>query len=1225
MEYEKHIKRLVLGYLKIECKSAYKIFLKTHFQKQQKHVATRVAGQNLEDILKIYSRIQDIVQGYLEDTNYYIENGAQASSPTYLVEQLLYLLDRDRSSTPATTIRNISPEDSCNLENHNEREQQLSDIETTPEHSLPGNIFGGVDDHHAKTPFRRQCNFFKTPCFEKLPSSEHKNISSVMSRSMLEKKAFLHKVAHNINTALKTPEVNSSNISDADHNGLGLDLEELIVKKALSRTECDPMFEDLLEDIIGPVGETISKVIMPEVAPSPSSSSAAERDSIIEIGNIKDPNGITKISKELTVATSTQQAKELEEIRSVTTGQNQELLNQPATNTQQQFYIVNQPIVIPQPMPVLQPVQVIQPVQSNKMDSSQNIHNNCLSEQDIMSMPTIILNETNEVTYSNAETPSEVRNIKEYFNIYGLNEKSPVIRPATSKKHINKPIKPTPTIKVEVFHRDVHLDNFVALENNSNKIEENDNETKYSKQISPNISSVEKSKPKSLSRNATPAAINVGGPIRKPTPLSSSHIRNLTFPSPIRKASNEKTDGGQAVASPTVVSKQKATKDLFNKKTCDQEKNTVKQEKTQKLDSWDANLRKLVVSVENEKPEIKPCKKRNRKLTKETDPDGQQLEAALKTPKKKIDKAEKKATKMAEKIKQKSQKTESKTILSPSKCNTTNKRIMEVEHVVPNNSKITLNKLALNARKNIATLLETPLKDDSQTRRVELPTATANTPFTPMLKANLQGIAMGDDNFSIDTPNFPITPGLSLMDQSTSATNTYCMLNDHETNKATEAIVLCEEKKSSVRKTDEDDEIPPSPKVYGGKELLDVFNKGCTGKKNLELLDKKGIEWDENSDSENDMKNTTNKNTGARKNVTVSTRVTRSSGKLMAMLKSQMAIADDVEKVFEEDGIKAWPSTRDNSVTDSSDSEIVNGRKLVKKGMKKKPKQKKVKEALAVKNKKESKMIHHEKEPNLQPDLVTASPPVIAIIPSLKDEIEEKKNRVKLSLEKEENSKRKKTSNKRRIMPPKKLIKSQPVVTEKIEKKTSELEKVDSQDEFFKKSGTNLHRTNVQQMNNSTTCKEDTKKNLEESFWDECCSISNQPDEIVVVHDQENPSKKSLDDYDFSLLEKKIVLKLPLEDGSEHEIPLTVIPFQFIWDIEPLSTHESSTESRDSDKASKGDIKTKKRKHRSDSCNSNSSAKKMKAPPRYPSGFNKKHIEEVLTQLHGPSGTPRAN
>lgn len=68
---------------------------------------------------------------------------------------------------------------------------------------------------------------------------------------------------------------------------------------------------------------------------------------------------------------------------------------------QQQYFIVSQPIILPQPVQLVQPMPTVgKPI---VIDTSKKVPSKItanLTEQDIMSMPTIILNERNEVTYA---------------------------------------------------------------------------------------------------------------------------------------------------------------------------------------------------------------------------------------------------------------------------------------------------------------------------------------------------------------------------------------------------------------------------------------------------------------------------------------------------------------------------------------------------------------------------------------------------------------------------------------------------------------------------------------------------------------------------------------------------------------------------------------------------------------------------------------------------------
>lgn len=64
----------------------------------------------------------------------------------------------------------------------------------------------------------------------------------------------------------------------------------------------------------------------------------------------------------------------------------------------QQYYIVNQPIIIPQTNPQVLLQQQFQP--ANQLLSVDTKSCTKFSEQDIMSMPTIFVNDRNELTYS---------------------------------------------------------------------------------------------------------------------------------------------------------------------------------------------------------------------------------------------------------------------------------------------------------------------------------------------------------------------------------------------------------------------------------------------------------------------------------------------------------------------------------------------------------------------------------------------------------------------------------------------------------------------------------------------------------------------------------------------------------------------------------------------------------------------------------------------------------
>lgn len=410
-----------------------------------------------------------------------------------------------------------------------------------------------------------------------------------------------------------------------------------------------------------------------------------------------------------------------------------------------------------------------------------------------------------------------MRNAKEYLNAFGASNQSPILKKGRPKKPLRprattsnrlSNIQPTPSFVVQVLPPEA-----------------------------PPNADVEPAakESKSLTSICTPSPLVVAS-TKKPTPKSGSHVRNLRFPSPIRK-----TD----ILQP---GKQKASKDLFKgggKTSSPQRK---------KKWAWDASLRKNIVLPESP-PRVKQPRKRSRSAKLDiTDPDGKSLEEALRSPKPETPGVD------------------VKKVVSPSTlCLTASKRNMEVDGAEAPKPSV------LNARKNINSLLETPVKKD------KTPVDFSTTPLTPMLKANLKGLVTGD-TFFIDTPDFPITPGLSLMDHPSNSH--YCILKESEADKATQAGVLEEEKKSSVRKS-EDNDGPFSPKVYGGKKVLEAFNSNQAGKKNLELLDQEGQQWETRSDlSEEDQNKTVIPNP---KDSGRAGRITRSvTGKSLAALKCQM-------------------------------------------------------------------------------------------------------------------------------------------------------------------------------------------------------------------------------------------------------------------------------------------------------------------------------------------------
>ncbi|KAG5894069.1 hypothetical protein JTB14_003928 [Gonioctena quinquepunctata] len=232
------IARLVLGYLKREhCKNAYEEFLrKSHSLgklnlNRSKYIPTRFVGLTLEDILTEYFEIYQIIQGRLEPTDYYNEG----RSKTSLVKQLLYLLNKVHSSR-ASTPCSRSPTDSHLCETSPSYIGHASDVEATPAHTLPGNIqFEGEEVYPHKSR-RKSHNAYGAVTSS--PLMDKDDVSEVLAQTLLENKEFHEKIAQTIN---KVAEKQSKSSAELDKT----------IRNVVKQTEEDPIFDRILEEIIG--------------------------------------------------------------------------------------------------------------------------------------------------------------------------------------------------------------------------------------------------------------------------------------------------------------------------------------------------------------------------------------------------------------------------------------------------------------------------------------------------------------------------------------------------------------------------------------------------------------------------------------------------------------------------------------------------------------------------------------------------------------------------------------------------------------------------------------------------------------------------------------------------------------------------------------------------------------------------------------------------------------
>ncbi|XP_063907156.1 proteoglycan 4-like [Zophobas morio] len=232
MKFSKaQIAALVLGYLRREKLSdAVDAFLNScsylHESdekiKMGKYFVTRVGGLTLVDYLEEYSEIYAIVQARIEETDCY----ERYDRPT-LVQQLLFLLDQEQPNLATSTPVMSAP---CELE-------------ATPAHELPGNSSIDSDGSLPKTPKKRNP---KNKCKEKEDVVE----LEVLTQSLLEKHELHEKIAETINTVMNTPEV-AKPVTD-EHISAGASKElDAVIKTVIQRTEEDPLYNKLIDEIIG--------------------------------------------------------------------------------------------------------------------------------------------------------------------------------------------------------------------------------------------------------------------------------------------------------------------------------------------------------------------------------------------------------------------------------------------------------------------------------------------------------------------------------------------------------------------------------------------------------------------------------------------------------------------------------------------------------------------------------------------------------------------------------------------------------------------------------------------------------------------------------------------------------------------------------------------------------------------------------------------------------------
>ncbi|CAH0553525.1 unnamed protein product [Brassicogethes aeneus] len=894
------IARLVLGYLKNEkCKSAVNEFINhsPHFKNEVKsgkikYMSTRVSGLSLTEYLHEYAQIYSVVQGRLEATAYFLEHYSKAT----LIEQLLYLLDKihcSRSSTPSARTPDVYQSTPIELS---------SDVEATPAHSLPGNVEYQFDEYSRGTPWKRKES--KLNKSESSNPGENNDQLEVFTKTLIESKEFTEKLAQTINIVRNTPEANKKS-EEVIKAGATAELNA-IIKTVVKSTEEDPIFERILDEIIGSThldNESNAKE-------SKSNQNFLEEQnneaiqSIIVASNTKESQ-TTETNNEVIVfdgsfdnflKTSTQSpnivASTAAHVQQNTILQNPGYLlfpnqqNVVKYDPTKQIYLLNtnQQLVnvkIPQ-------IPQIKPVGSG------------LSEQEIMAMPTVIVNDdqnsnTSQKSIKLIQTqyqPMQINqpqpptddlhaNLNEYIRLYKSEEGAPPakkVRTLLPRRSKNKNAKtqpapstsnvvigPPPTESVTVADKTAKVECAPSNPTEPEGVTETLVKSLPDMQ-SLDVSVVPEPEPEPIKtaevKNVTPVQTMV---VKKATPKSGSHVRNLNFTTPPKVTSTgKKKVQGKKDKSPTFIHKKQAAKSLFKSEDNKPPKKVI--EKRDLKNEWDTQLRALAAINEEDKsatPKRKPKtsgapKRKARKADSKLNATAQAamlLEAALKTPIKKDvnaqvpekqteDKQDESAVKV-EKVEIETKKCLNvkpaikietvedptvKTILSPSKLNANKRNLVKLNDVTtstvptalkvedpgtlitPETSKLPVC-YAMKANRNITPMLETPLKIDFIHKTPGLRTpVTGFTPFNKVLDDQLQGI----DINSIETPNLPITPNFPPFTPSAdlmtpyanrptdySGSSSYYQPSDNEQNRSIEHLLeeYNKPKKDEVSKT----------------------------------------------------------------------------------------------------------------------------------------------------------------------------------------------------------------------------------------------------------------------------------------------------------------------------------------------------------------------------------------------------------------------------------------
>lgn len=156
----------------------------------------------------------------------------------------------------------------------------ITEVDTTPSSSLPGNAVDSEETSLSKTPKGR------TRSKNKEASNmieDIRDVSNVFTRSFLEKTELHERIADTINSVRSGPDQTKIVDEPTISSGAALELEALI-RTVVERTEEDPIYNEVIHDIIGD-SETGTERQQAPLAESSGTESARDKNGIIEDHN----------------------------------------------------------------------------------------------------------------------------------------------------------------------------------------------------------------------------------------------------------------------------------------------------------------------------------------------------------------------------------------------------------------------------------------------------------------------------------------------------------------------------------------------------------------------------------------------------------------------------------------------------------------------------------------------------------------------------------------------------------------------------------------------------------------------------------------------------------------------------------------------------------------------------------------------------------------------------